>query len=292
MPGGIGEKMDFLKTHEKEINTIIDMALKEDIGPGDITTGMIVPQAAVIKGEFTAREAGVVAGLPLIKKIFSRLDREVKVVLKKKDGDRVKNGDMLAVVKGRARALMTGERVALNFLQRMSAVATATRGFVDVAKHYDVAILDTRKTTPNLRMLEKYAVRTGGGENHRMGLYDAVLIKDNHLMGLNLEKAMMELRRYLPKHVKIEIEADTLEMLEKTIKVKPDIIMLDNMPHDMLEKALSMIKNGACGAKVEISGGVNMKNIGDLARLKPDYISIGSITNSPRAIDINFHIVE
>ncbi|HDQ25726.1 MAG TPA: carboxylating nicotinate-nucleotide diphosphorylase [bacterium] len=279
---------DLLRKYSKEVDAIIDNALREDIGPGDITTDMIVPEKAVLRGVFKAKDIGVLCGLPIAKKVFLKLDKKARMTFKKKDGDRIKNGDILGVVRGSARALLTGERLALNILQRLSGIATVTKKFVEIARPYKVAVLDTRKTTPNLRILEKYAVKTGGGENHRMGLYDAVLIKDNHLKLVDLDRAMTDLRRFLPGNIKIEIEVDSFEMLEKAISVHPDIIMLDNMTVDMMEKAVARIRGSKCRAKIEVSGGVNMHTVGDIARLRVDYVSIGSVTHSPQAIDISF----
>ncbi len=284
--------MKLTKKQEKEIDAIIEAALAEDIGPGDITTDLIVPETAVIKGVFTAKAAGIICGLPLAVRIFKKLDKNLKMSCKKKDGDRIKHGDVIAVIRGNARAVLKGERTALNFMQKLSGIATAAARFVEIAKKYRVTILDTRKTTPNLRVLEKYAVKTGGGENHRMGLYDQVLIKDNHLDFVDMEKAVVELRRMLPHNIKIEIEVETTEMLEKAIKMNPDIIMLDNMGFDTLEKAMEMVRNSKCRAKIEVSGGVNLKNVGDIARLRPDYISIGSITHSAEALDISLKFVK
>jgi nicotinate-nucleotide pyrophosphorylase (carboxylating) len=284
--------MIFIRNHEKEIDRIIEMALKEDIGAGDITTDMIVPEAAVIKGIFIAKAAGIISGLPVVNKVFKKLDKKVKLIYKKKDGDRVKHGDVIAVIKGNARAVLKGERLALNILQRLSGISTATNKFVEIVKKYKVAILDTRKTTPNLRALEKYAVRKGGGENHRMGLYDQVLIKDNHLDFVDLQKAMLNLRQFLPHSIKIEVEVDNSEVLERAIAANPDIIMLDNMGLDSIEKSIARIRASKCRAKIEVSGGVNLRNVGDIARLKPDFISIGYITHSPEALDISLKFVK
>lgn len=282
--------MKILKKYEKEIDSLIESALREDVGPGDITTELLVPTAAEIKGVFEAKEKGILCGLPIAKKVFMKIDPDIKMVFKKKDGDRIKDGEIIATVRGKARAILSGERLALNILQRLSGVATETARFVEIAKPYKAAILDTRKTTPNFRIFEKYAVRTGGGQNHRMGLYDAVIIKDNHLMIIDLEKAVTEMRRFIPKNMLIEIEVDTLDILDKVIKAQPDVIMLDNMDMRTMELALIRMKTAKCTAKVEVSGGVSLKNVGDIARLRVDYISIGSITHSPRAIDISLRL--
>ena len=282
--------MKMLKKYEKDIDNLIESALEEDVGAGDITTEMLVPSNAEMKGVFKAKENGVLCGLPIAKKVFLKLDPGIRMVFKKKDGDRIKSGEIIATVKGKARAILTGERLALNLLQRLSGVATETARFVEIARPYKATILDTRKTTPNLRLLEKYAVKTGGAQNHRMGLYDAVLIKDNHLMIVDIEKAVTEMRRFIPKSMTVEVEVDTLEMLDKAIKVQPDVIMLDNMDLRTMELALIRMKSAKCRAKVEVSGGVNIKNVGDIARLRVDYISIGSITHSPNAIDISLKL--
>ncbi|MEI7640275.1 MAG: carboxylating nicotinate-nucleotide diphosphorylase [bacterium] len=279
--------MDILKKNEKEIDKIIDHALKEDIGAGDITTEFVVPVHIDAIGDFAAKTEGIICGLPLIKKIFLKLDPKSKVTYKKKDGDRVKAGDILALVKGNARAILMGERVALNFMQQLSGIATLTHKFVERASHYGVEILDTRKTTPTLRILEKYAVVKGGGKNHRLGLYDMVLIKDNHLRLSTIEEAVKNVRRYLPRSIKIEIEVDNLQQLDAAIPQKPDIIMLDNFSLENIDKAMQKLKGK--GIKVEISGGINLSNIGDFARKRPDFISIGAITHSNASMDISFH---
>jgi nicotinate-nucleotide pyrophosphorylase (carboxylating) len=282
--------MDWLKKNEKYIDRIIDQGLKEDIGPGDVTTDIIIPGTAVLKGVFRAKDDGVVCGVPLMKKVFLKLDPSVKISVRKKDGDKVKKEEIIATIKGKAKAILMGERLALNLLQLLSGIATSADKFQSIARPYGVTILDTRKTTPTLRLLEKYAVKTGGASNHRMGLYDMVLIKDNHLDFIDLQKAVMDCRRYIPRGMKIEVEVDNLEMLEPAMKAEPDIIMLDNMDFEMMDKALAMMKKHGCRAKVEVSGGVNMHNVGEIARRRVDYISIGSITHSPQALDISLQL--
>ena len=279
--------MDLLKKNEKYIDRLIDMSLKEDIGDGDVTTDIIIPQTAVLKGVFKSKGAGIICGLPLVKKVFAKIDKNVKISFKKRDGDRVKNGDIIAIITGHARAILMGERLALNLLQRLSGVATSANMFQSIVRPYGVTILDTRKTTPMLRVLEKYAVKTGGASNHRMGLYDMVLIKDNHIDFIDIEKAVMECRRFIPRGMKIEVEVHNLEFLEKAIKARPDIIMLDNMDYEMMDKAFARLKETHCDAKVEISGGVNMNSIREIAKRKPDYISLGAITHSAQALDIS-----
>jgi len=282
---------DLLRKYSKEINNFLENALREDIGSGDVTTDFLIPSKTNIKGMFVAKSEGVICGVPLIKLTLQKLNKEIKIINKKKDGDIVKTGDVIAVVKGNARAILSGERVVLNIIQRLSGIATTTKKFVDIAKPYKVTILDTRKTTPNLRILEKYAVTVGGGQNHRMGLYDAALIKNNHLKIVNLEKAVYELRRWLPKDMTIEIEVHDLEILKKAIELCPDIIMLDNMGLSMVDEAMKIIKQSHCKSKIEISGGINLHNIRDYAQRKPDFISLGTITHSPQAMDIHFKLL-
>ncbi len=282
---------DLFKKYSKEINKIIEDALNEDIGNGDVTTDFIIPSNHEIKGCFIAKGEGIICGIPLIKLIFHKLNKEIKISVKKKDGDSIKHGDVIAIVKGNTRAIFSGERVVLNLIQRLSGIATMTKKFVDIVKPYKVTILDTRKTTPNLRILEKYAVKTGGGQNHRMGLYDAALIKDNHLKIVDAEKAVYELRRWLPKNMTVEVEVHNIERLKKVIPLHPDIIMLDNMSLSMVDEAMKIIKESDCEAKIEISGGINLHNIRDYAQRKPDFISIGSITHSPQSMDIHFKLL-
>ena len=282
--------MDLLKKNEKYIDQLIEMSLKEDIGDGDVTTDIIIPQASILKGIFRAKGDGVICGLPLVKKVFAKLDREVKVTFRKKDGEKVKNGDIIALISGHARAILMGERLALNLLQRLSGIATSANMFQSIVKPYGVTILDTRKTTPMLRVLEKYAVKTGGASNHRMGLYDMVLIKDNHIDFIDIEKAVSECRRFIPRGMKIEVEVHNLEFLEKAIKARPDIIMLDNMDYAMMDKAFARLKETRCDAKIEISGGVNVDTIREIAKRKPDFISLGSITHSAQALDISLQL--
>ena len=281
---------EILRRYKKDIDQIIELALHEDIGEGDITTELSVPASAVVRGSFMAKGTGVLCGLPIAKRVFQKLDKNVKMTFKKKDGAFVKYGDILAIVRGKARTILTGERLALNILQRLSGVATITNKFVQAVKPYKkVKILDTRKTTPNLRILEKYAVKVGGGDNHRMGLYDAVVIKDNHIrLAIDIQKTVVEMRRFLPKGMKIEIEADDLDMLEKAAKAKPDIIMLDNMCLSTIEKAMARLKEVKYHGKVEVSGGIDLNNVRDVATKGVDFISVGLITHSPEALDISF----
>jgi len=283
--------MSILKKYEKEIDRIIELALKEDIGAGDITTELLVPAKHNIKAQFIAKDDGIICGLPVAHKVLKKLDPQVKLVIKKKDGSRVKAGEIIAVASGHARAILSAERLALNILQRLSGIATYTGKFVEAAKPYGVTILDTRKTTPMLRVLEKYAVKTGGATNHRMGLYDAVLIKDNHLQLIDIERAYVDIKRVVPPEMKTEIEVDTLEMLERVIKLAPDIIMLDNMSLEMIDRAMAIVKKTGCRSKIEVSGGVGLHNVREIARRRVDFISVGSITHSPPSLDISLKML-
>lgn len=261
--------------------TIIKLTLKEDAPKGDITTNALIPKNKIISARFVAKAPGVVCGLDVAGMVFRHLDRKIKFIKKSRDAQRVKSGQILAEVKGKARAILTAERTALNFLQHLSGVATVTSMFADRAGG-NSKIYDTRKTTHLLRDLEKYAVRCGGGYNHRLNLSDMVLIKDNHLEIMKKSK----LKKWnFPKNKKIEIEAASFGHVKEFVELKPDIIMLDNMSVKDMRKCIRYIrKNSAC--EIEISGNVNLKTVKKIASLKPDRISVGKITHSAHALDI------
>lgn len=272
----------------EDIRRAVQAALAEDVGSGDITTQATVPSSARAKAVMIAREPLVVAGLPVAEAVFRELSTAVEVGLSAKDGDRVKAGQPLLQVSGPAQPILTAERVALNFIQRLSGVATFTSQFVDAVQGTRAKILDTRKTTPGLRRLEKYAVACGGGFNHRHGLYDNVLIKDNHLAALQNEKpnpvaaAVRRVREKCANH-RIEVEADTLEQVGQALEAGADIILLDNMNLVQMRVAVQQAKGRA---DTEASGGVNLANVRQIAETGVDYISIGAITHSVRAVDI------
>jgi nicotinate-nucleotide pyrophosphorylase (carboxylating) len=276
-----------------EIIKIIKNALAEDVSSGDITTLAVIPKEARAKGEIIAKEAGVIAGLAVAKEVFRQVDRRIGFAANVKDGTRVKRGKVLAIVSGPARGVLTGERVVLNFLQRLSGIATLTHKFkAQISKlKTKVKLLDTRKTTPGMRTLEKYAVRCGGGVNHRMGLYDAVLIKDNHIKIRGLEKAVEGCRR-LKKA--IEVEAKTIGQVKQVINVAAKFtlpvsrILLDNMSLKMLRRAVQLCKKA--GIKTEASGGVNLRNVQAIAKTGVDYISVGALTHSAPALDVSLKI--
>lgn len=268
---------------------LIDAALAEDIGEGDITTDAIVKGSESGKAEFIAKEDMVAAGLFIAGTVFKKLDRKTVFKASCNDGDRVKKGKVFATVSGRLSVLLTGERVALNFLQRLSGIATKTSQFKKAMGSSKVKLLDTRKTTPCLRPLEKYAVLAGGGANHRMGLYDSVLIKDNHIMAAGSVTAAMEaVKKEYKRAVQIEVEVTNLDETREALACGADIIMLDNMSIPLMKKAKKLIGRKAL---VEASGNINIGNIGAVAKTGVDFISAGGLTHSAKAIDISMEVV-
>ena len=270
---------------------IIDIALREDIGDGDVTTESFVAKDANAAARIVARERAIVAGTKTAVEVFHRVDHGLKVKAIRNDGSEVNAGDDVIQIDGSMRSILKAERVALNFLQRLSGIATMTREFVDAAANHHVKILDTRKTTPGLRALEKAAVVAGGGANHRFGLFDMVLLKDNHLAAISgfddLAKAVRELRKSRPK-IQIEIEADTLEQVHRFLEIDGiDVILLDNMTPAEIREAIALGKNKV---KFEASGGVTLKNVRQIAATGVDYISIGAITHSAHAIDFSLEM--
>jgi nicotinate-nucleotide pyrophosphorylase (carboxylating) len=271
-----------------EIRHAVRAALAEDLGGGDATTLATVPKTAASVAVMRAREPLVVAGIPFAEAAFRRLSPKIKIEKLRRDGNRVRPGETLLKISGPARALLSAERVALNFAQRLSGVATATAQFVEAVRGTKAKILDTRKTTPGWRRFEKYAVACGGGRNHRIGLFDMVLIKDNHLVALQNEKpnaiaaAVARAREKFPK-LKVEVEADTLAQVAQAADAGADIILLDNMAPAQLRQAVKLV---AGRAKTEASGGVNLKTVRKIAASGVDYVSVGAITHSARAVDI------
>ncbi len=269
---------------------LIDLALAEDMNTsGDRTTLATIPAEAVSKAAFVARSSGVVAGLPIGEMVCSAYDLALDFTLLVPDGTSVKAGTQLATVSGSLRSILAAERTALNFLQRLSGIATLTRKFVDAITGTRATILDTRKTTPGWRLLEKYAVRCGGGANHRIGLSDGILIKDNHLAGLGGDvKRAVEAARKFPGNagLSIEVEVDTLEQLEVALAVRADIVLLDNMSLDQLRAAVSRRDAHSPGVLLEASGGVNLTTVKEIAATGIDRISVGALTHSAPALDI------
>ena len=273
---------------DEEIRRIVQVALAEDIGGGDVTSLAIVPESAQARASMAAREALVVAGLPVVGEVFRQVSSELAVHREAEDGEKVRGGEILLRVAGPARPILTAERVALNFVQRLSGVATLTRQFVDAIEGTHARILDTRKTTPGLRSLEKYAVACGGGTNHRFGLFDQVLIKDNHLSALSnarpnaIAAAVRLARENAPGRI-VEVEADTLVQVEEAVDAGADVILLDNMNLVQLRLAVQQAKGRA---KTEASGGISLGSARRVAETGVDYISVGGLTHSARAMDI------
>ncbi|MBI5681635.1 MAG: carboxylating nicotinate-nucleotide diphosphorylase [Deltaproteobacteria bacterium] len=277
----------------RQIKDIIKTAVKEDIGSGDITTNAILKAGGRGSAEIIAKENLIIAGLSAAEEVFRQIDKTAVFKPLAKDGKKVKKGQCIAEVKGNLKTLLTGERAALNFLQHLSGIATLTHQFADKVKDYDVKILDTRKTAPGLRILEKYAVRCGGGFNHRFGLYDAILIKDNHIAAAGgIKNAILLARKNAPKK-KIEVEVKDFKELKEAIESKVDIIMLDNMKPSQIKRAVSLIRLTSHPSHltlIEASGGINLKNAREIAKTGVDFISVGALTHSARAVDISMKV--
>lgn len=271
------------------LEELIDRALQEDIGAGDVTTNSIVSSDYIVTAFIRSGEAGVIAGLPVAQAIFCRLNPDIRFSPHVRDGEGIERGQLLATVEGNGRAVLTGERVVLNIMQRLSGIATYTAFLVRMVEKYKAKIMDTRKTTPGLRALEKYAVRVGGGNNHRFGLYDAILIKDNHLqVAGGIGRAVQLVRAAAPFTMKIEVEVEDLDGVKEALLAGVDIIMLDNMPIAAIRRAVEMV---AGKALLEASGGIDEQNIVTVAQTGVDFISIGSLTHSARALDIGLELV-
>ncbi len=276
------------KSNLKRIEPLIEMALEEDIQAGDITTNSLIPETVKTKAVMTAKANGVIAGIQVAEMVFKKLDSNIIFTPHVSDGDKVTPGSLIAEIEGSFRALLTGERTALNFLQRMSGIATVTAQFVEQTKGCKTAILDTRKTLPGHRILDKYAVAAGGGTNHRIGLFDMVMIKDNHIkVAGSITNAVNEVRSKIPENIKIEVETTTLDEVEEALNTTADIIMLDNMDNATMRKAVQHI-NGK--AKTEASGNMTLERIKEVAATGVDFISIGALTHSVKALDISQNI--
>lgn len=274
------------------VTKIVKQALEEDIGPGDITTNSLIPNEARCVGKFVMKQEGVLAGLSIAGEVFKLLDASARVTEVHRDGDRVGRGEVVMEVEAKAISILAGERVALNFLQRLSGIATLVARYVEAASGTRAKLVDTRKTTPGLRPLEKYAVRVGGARNHRMGLYDGVLIKENHLavaskLGLGIKDAILKVRSRVPHTVKIEVEAENLQQVKEALDAGAEIILLDNMSLDEMCKAVQLVSGRAI---LEASGRVTLENIRAIAETGVDLISSGAITHSAPALDISLDI--
>lgn len=278
-----------MESAEEILRKKIVAALEEDLGfAGDITSQAVVPADLQGRASIVAKEDGVIAGLFVAHAVFKGVDSEIKFTQKVEDGTEVKKGQTVAQIAGIVRSILAGERVALNFLGRLSGIATLTKKFVDKARLFQVTIKDTRKTTPEMRILEKYAVRVGGGKSHRFGLYDAVLIKDNHIRAAGgILSAIERARENLRPGTKIEVEVSNLADVIEALRAKADIIMLDNMDIASIKEAVKRIR---AKALVEVSGGVTLDNVEDIARTGINFISVGAITQSAKALDLSLNL--
>jgi len=271
------------------IDKIITIALQEDMSLGDITTDNLINESSNSRAILIAKDSGVIAGLDVCERVFKLLDEGVRFKRNAADGTAVEKGDIIAEIEGNSRVLLKAERTALNFLQRLSGIATRTNEFCKKVGDLPVKIVDTRKTTPGLRLLEKYAVKAGGGSNHRFSLSDGVLIKDNHIKAAGgISKAVEKARNNVPHTVKIEVETETIEQVKEALECKADIIMLDNMKPDIMRTAVEIINKRAI---VEASGNVNLETIRGIASTGVDIISIGELTHSVKAFDISMRFL-
>ena len=272
-------------TMKMQADQLIRMALQEDITSEDVSTNAVMPTATKGTVDLIAKEDGVVAGLEIYARVFTILDEKTEIDLHCKDGDEVKKGELMATVTGDIRVLLSGERVALNYLQRMSGIATYTRQVAKLLEGSKVTLLDTRKTTPNCRVFEKYAVRVGGGCNHRYNLSDGVLLKDNHIGAAgSVTKAIQMAKAYAPFVRKIEIEVETLEQVKEAVEAGADIIMLDNMTPEVMKQAVELIDGRA---QTECSGNITKENIQKIREIGVDFVSSGALTHSAPILDIS-----
>ncbi len=295
-----------MKLSEAQVDDIVDRALAEDLGWGDITTEALIPSDQQGSASIVAKDKGVLAGIDIAKTVFHRVDRELKVDTSLEDGSRVEPGDVVARVQGRIASILKAERVALNFLQRLSGIASETNRYVEAVNGLPVRIMDTRKTTPGSRLLEKYAVRVGGGENHRMNLGDGMLIKDNHLAalrsrGLSTREIVAKARQNVPlslrgakrrsnlyaRQTQVEVEVKTVHEAVEAAEAGADIIMLDNMGLEDMGKAVEAIQGRAL---IEASGGITLDRVRAVAEAGVDFISVGALTHSAKALDISLEL--
>jgi len=279
-----------MNLHELKLDNIIKMAIEEDLGYGDITTDNLIEEDKSGKGVIISKEEGIIAGLPVAERVFKLIDQRINFNPLLKDGDHFLPGEIIAEIQGPLPGILKGERTALNFLQRLSAIATKTGKYVKLVQGYPVRIVDTRKTTPLLRILEKYAVRVGGGNNHRMGLFDAVMIKDNHIVAAGgIENAVRRIKNRVPHTIKIEVEVDNFAQLKDALKAGVDIILLDNMSIDELKESVDYIKGRVI---VEASGGINTEKIREIVTTGVDIISIGELTHHIKSLDLSLELRE
>lgn len=274
--------------HFLQLDKQIQDWLTEDIGSGDITTLALVPAAAKTNAIIHAKDSGILAGIDVARRVFELLDKDIQFDAKLADGAALTNGSIIAEIKGNAQAILTGERLALNLLQHLSGVATSTHKLAAIAAPFGAKLVDTRKTTPGMRLLDKYAVKAGGGANHRLGLYDAMLIKDNHIqVAGDITEALNRAHDYASHMTKIEIEVESLAEVKEALAGKADVIMLDNMSIADMTEAVKIINKQAV---VEASGGISEATLADVAKTGVDVISVGALTHSVKALDISMDI--
>lgn len=272
----------------RSLDPLIELAFAEDIGIGDITTEATVSSSQKGIGTLFAKSEGIVAGLPVVDRVFAKLDTTLKFRALVNDGDAITIGTSIAEIQGSAKTILIGERTALNFLQRLSGVATLTSQFVKAVADYDVKIVDTRKTTPGWRALQKYAVRVGGGHNHRFGLYDGILIKDNHIVAAEgIRNAVQSAREAAPHTTKIEVEVETIEQVKEALDVGVDILLLDNMSLDMMQQVVQLVGTRAV---TEASGGITLDRVQAVAATGVGLISVGALTHSAMPLDISLKL--
>ena len=273
----------------QEVNKLLDLAFEEDIGTGDVTTESIFPEDDLCRAVIKCKEDGILAGLPVARAVFEKIGSLAGWNEIKNDGDKISSGDLIVEIEGTSRQVLTGERLALNILQRLSGIATYTSKFAKEVEGLDVKIVDTRKTIPGFRTLSKYAVEVGGGQNHRMGLYDGVLIKDNHIKQAGSIKNAVDLvKKQAGSDFKIEVETTSLEQVKAAIDAGADIIMLDNMSDGMMEEAVKLIGKKAL---IEASGGINLQRVRQVAEIGVDIVSIGALTHSAMALDLSLDML-
>ena len=277
--------------YENLINKLLDLGIEEDINTGDITTESIIPESMNAVATMTAKQEGVISGLEIVKMVYDRFQDDVVFTPYFKDGDFVKKGDVILKIEATYPTLLRGERLSLNIFQRMSGIATETARYVKELKDTDTQLLDTRKTAPGLRVLDKLAVKHGGGTNHRMGLYDMAMIKDNHIkMAGGIAKAVEQVRSRIADGIKIEVETTNLEEVRQAIEAGADIIMLDNMSNEMMTEAVATIKAAGKGIKTEASGNMSIPRLLEVAATGVDFISVGALTHTVKAMDISMNI--
>lgn len=277
---------------EEQIDSTIDLALAEDISHGDVTSEALIPPELQGKASILVETMGILAGGEVAKKVFLKVDPSLKVEVLIKDGAKIQPGDIVATISGSVVSLLKAERVALNFLQRLSGIASQTAQYIAETSGFTVSITDTRKTTPGLRLLEKYAVRIGGGQNHRLHLGDGILIKDNHLaalraLGMNLKNIVATAKQNAPPGLKVEVEVSTAQEAREAVAAGADILMLDNMSPDEMRRIVGLVSDRV---KIEASGGITLDNVRAAARAGVNVISIGALTHSPKALDMSLEL--